>query len=326
MDLTHHPDYNQSKNLKKSTQEKLISSLSYVLYICDDVIDKDTANKVHDFVSFAKSEYYSSGFLFYIIKKISKAIEKKSIEEINEHFKLIPKLNEISKGKVIIGRKENLPEGFFELYSRTKDDVYHFEHFNVGSENESCIKNSLNNAFTLIYETDPELHLEINEIVDEFFIFGAKEDHGNIPYSGSDFNKLGTVFINEETCKKDLYFLVDKIIHESAHQVLLSIMIFDEIVLNDDNERFPSPLRTGLRTMNGIYHAAFVLYRISFFFFKLVKETPDDTQATYYLNKNITQFKECYNVIIKHGQLTNTGRRLIQDCNHDIEAMLDGVY
>lgn len=326
MHLTHHPNHIQSERLKKLIQQNLISSLSYVLYICDDVIDKDTASKIIDFISRAKSERYSSGFLFYIIKEVSKAIENQSLQRIQQCFALIPQLKITKKNKIIIGRKDNLPDGLFDFYSRINDDVYQFEYVDVEIENEHIIQESLNEAFKLILDTDPELYMEINEIVDEFFIFGTHKDNGNIIYSGSDFNKLGTVFINKETCNKDLYFLVDKIIHEAAHQVLLSIMITDKIVLNDDKERFPSPLRTGLRTMNGIYHAAFVLYRISFFFSKLVKSNPGDAKAVASLNKNITQFKECYQVINDNGKLTRAGRDLINNCHHEIEAISDEVY
>ncbi|QIZ45891.1 aKG-HExxH-type peptide beta-hydroxylase [Dickeya zeae] len=103
-------------------------------------------------------------------------------------------------------------------------------------------------------------------------------------------------------------------------------MTSDEIVLNEDSERFPSPLRTGLRTMNGIYHAAFVLYRIACFFSKLVKTNPKDTKALDNLNKNIAQFKECYDVIINKGRLTDLGKSFIEACNLEMEGVLDGVY
>lgn len=326
MKLTHHPDHIQSKFLKKITQENLLSSLSYILYVCEDVIDKDTAIQVAEFIAQAESEKYSSGFLFYAVKEISKAIESQSLERIQHCFTLITRLNLVTREKIIIGRNENLPEGIFDFYSKTNDDVYEFEYVNVPICNEKSIKSNLDKSFRIILETDPELYKEIYEIVDEFFIFRTNEDNGNVVYSGSDFNKLGTVFINEETCNKDLYFLVDKIIHESAHQILLSIMTIDEIVLNKDDERFPSPLRNGLRTMNGIYHAAFVLYRIACFFSRLLKKDPQDIRAFDNLNKNVKQFKDCYFVIMKHGKLTDLGMALIKECNFEIEGVSDGVY
>ncbi|GAB7215385.1 aKG-HExxH-type peptide beta-hydroxylase [Dickeya oryzae] len=266
MQFTHHPDRIQAKRLKEMTQENLISSLRYVLYVCEDAINKETSLKIADFISWAEKEKYSSGFLFYAVKEIGKAIEGQSLERIQHCFELVTELGSVTKDSIIIGRHGNLPIGLFDFYSKTNDDVYEFRFVDVPVESDHSIRARLDQAFKLILETDLELHEEINEIVDEFFIFKTGEDNEKVVYSGSDFNKLGTVFVNEGTCNKDLYFLVDKIIHESAHQVLLSIMTSDEIVLNEDSERFPSPLRTGLRTMNGIYHAAFVLYRIACFF------------------------------------------------------------
>nr|BET98710.1 hypothetical protein TCT1_36310 [Xenorhabdus sp. TCT-1] len=327
MNFTHHPSYNQSEYLKNFTQEKLLSSLEYVLYVCDDVLDKNIISEVVDFISKARKKRYSSGFLFYIIKEIGKAIENQSVHRIHQCFNLIPLLNITPATKVIVGNKENLPTGMFDFYSKINDDVYGFEYVDIEIENESLIQDSLNEAFKIIFDIDSELYREIIKIVDEFFIFRTHKRDNNIVYSGSDFNKLGTVFINEEICKSDnIYFLVDKIIHESAHQVLLSIMTLDEIVLNDDRERYPSPLRTGLRTMNGIYHAAFVLYRISCFFNKLVKSDPSDTKAIINLEQNVRQFKDCYGVISNKGALTNAGKNIIDACNSEIEAILDGIY
>lgn len=326
MQLTHTPDHVQSKRLKELTRDNLISSLKYVLYVCDDVLDKNTYFKVEEFISLAESKKYSSGFLFYAVKEICKGIERQELDRIKNCFSLIAKLELDKNEKVIIGRKDNLPEGVFDFFSKTNDDVYSFQYIDVMVEYDDLIKIGLDEAFSLILDVDPELYLEIQEIVDEFFVFSANENNGHIVYSGSDFNKLGTVFINKEACVKDLYFLVDKIIHESAHQVLLSIMTVDEIVLNQDNERFPSPLRTGLRTMNGIYHAAFVLYRIACFFSRVLKLNPSDSKAFYHFNISVEQFKGCYDVITSHGHLTPLGNTFIKNCNAEIEAVLDEVH
>ncbi|PHM74247.1 carboxymuconolactone decarboxylase family protein [Xenorhabdus kozodoii] len=209
----------------------------------------------------------------------------------------------------------------FYFYSNINDDVYKFKYTPIKIGREDFIKEKLDEAFRFISNTDYELYIEIMNIVDEFFIFKTQENDGEVVYSGSDFNKLGTVFINEKTCNSDLYFLVDKIIHESAHQILLSIMIHDEIILNDDSEKYPSPLRTGLRTMNGIYHAAFVLYRIACFFNKVVISNPDDNNARIIFRKNISQFKDCYSVISEKGRLSVLGKDFIDGCNNDISLL-----
>ena len=168
--------------------------------------------------------------------------------------------------------------------------------------------------------------MEIDNIVDDIYVFGVDfKDSQEMVYSGSDFDKLGCIFFNEEIfVDKDDLFILDKIIHESTHQILLSVMIHDEVVLNSDDERYPSPLRTGLRTMNGIYHAAFVLYRIARFFNQIIKK--QNTQYSYddlisHINKNKEQFLACYDVISKNGKLTNLGSAIIENCYKELKDM-----
>ena len=50
-------------------------------------------------------------------------------------------------------------------------------------------------------------------------------------YAESKLNYLGCVFINTDMEEHPWYFWVDKLVHEAAHQMLLSIMIEEEVVL-----------------------------------------------------------------------------------------------
>lgn len=182
-----------------------------------------------------------------------------------------------------------------------------------------------------IKDIDLETYLEIDSIVSEIYIFGTEKNknYGEVVYSGSDFDKLGCIFFNEYIFSdKDDLFILDKIIHESAHQVLLSVMIHDEVVLNSDNERYPSPLRTGLRTMNGIYHSAFVLYRITRFFYKIIEKKNNKyscDEVIAHINKNKEQFLDCYNVIINNGKLTELGGCIIKNCYNELQDISNEI-
>lgn len=85
---------------------------------------------------------------------------------------------------------------------------------------------------------------------------------GTVIYAGSKLDYLGFVFINADMEEHPWYFLVDKLVHEVTHQVLISIMLEEEVVLNPDRERYKSPLRTKGCTLWGYTMAAFVIYRI----------------------------------------------------------------
>jgi len=318
------PNSIQSMYLKGNIRENVLLSLEHVLYVCENVLDKDTHYKIKEIIVLYRKINFSSGFLFFIIKEISNAIEKKLMDRISYCFNLIPLLI-LENRKIFIANSENLSPELFDFYSNIKDDVYSFSCVDEYMESNSVI-DKLENSFEIIKKYDDELYKEIFTIVDEFFIFKSNTVEGDVVYSGSDFNKLGTVFINYEILKKENYFIVDKIIHESAHQILLSIMTVDEVVLNSDNERYPSPLRKELRTMNGIYHAAFVLYRLSGFFYKIVKSNDEDKDAYLNLTKNLRQFKSCYKVIMEKGNLTNLGKSIIDKCNLYVEDILNENY
>jgi len=227
------PNSIQSMYLKGNIRENVLLSLEHVLYVCENVLDKDTHYKIKEIIVLYRKINFSSGFLFFIIKEISNAIEKKLMDRISYCFNLIPLLI-LENRKIFIANSENLSPELFDFYSN--------------------------------------------------------------------------------------------IIHESAHQILLSIMTVDEVVLNSDNERYPSPLRKELRTMNGIYHAAFVLYRLSGFFYKIVKSNDEDKDAYLNLTKNLRQFKSCYKVIMEKGNLTNLGKSIIDKCNLYVEDILNENY
>ncbi|MCR9586728.1 aKG-HExxH-type peptide beta-hydroxylase [Vibrio alginolyticus] len=327
MEFYHYPTICQAEKLKKFKSESIHNSLRYVLYVCEGILDKETINKVNLFIEESERIDHSSGFLFYLVREIGKNIELENIENIKKCFNLIINLDIYSKKKVILGNKESIGVELFDFYSKINDDVYTFTYLPISEDKCSELNKKITSSLEYIRNIDGVLYNEILTIVDEFFIFKSlKHLDSEVVYSGSDFHKLGTVFINEETCDEEKYFIVDKIIHESAHQVLLSIMIQDEIVLNPDSERYPSPLRTGFRTMNGIYHAAFVLYRIAAFFYKVYLLDDSDSNALSYLNKNISQFDDCYSVIKKSGKLTDLGNKLISDCKTDIEEFKRGIY
>ena len=319
MYFNHNPSHNQAASLRKNNSESLLSSLSYIYDVCEDILDEDSKIRFPVFLSKLEDRAYTSGFFFYLAGEIGKSIERENLNEIKLLFSLILNFDIDNKRDVIIGNKLFMGEALFDFYKEIKDDKYNFLCDEVCVSSKDVIERNIDKALHTIRTVDGELFKEVNEIVDEFYVFKIK---GSLiketVFSGSSFYKLGTVLINEEIFKQDDLFIVDKIIHESAHQILLSIMIQDEIILNPDSERYPSPIRKEPRTMNGVYHAAFVLYRLSAFFKKMVDV---NSAASSHLLKNITLFDDCYGVIKKHAILTDAGINFIENCNNDIQAI-----
>ncbi len=59
-----------------------------------------------------------------------------------------------------------------------------------------------------------------------------------------------------------MYFL-DHITHETSHLVLHTLMNVDPLITNGHAQRFDAPIRPDPRPLYGIYHATFVLSRIT---------------------------------------------------------------
>ncbi|AZQ93195.1 HEXXH motif domain-containing protein [Moraxella catarrhalis] len=294
----YNPNQSLAIVLRGANNEKIVDSFYYLLDVCDEILDKDFKKNIAKNIEFAESHSILGDILFHFINHLVKSITKNNIYEINDVF--------ISFNK------------FISFYDREK----------IIFSGVGDVGNLYLNQFNKINDKDIdfETYMEIDNIVDDIYVFGVDfKDSQEMVYSGSDFDKLGCIFFNEEIfVDKDDLFILDKIIHESAHQILLSVMIHDEVVLNSDDERYPSPLRTGLRTMNGIYHAAFVLYRIARFFNQIIKK--QNTQYSYddlisHINKNKEQFLACYDVISKNGKLTNLGSAIIENCYKELKDM-----
>lgn len=294
----YNPNQSLAIVLRGANNKKIVDSFYYLLDVCDEILDKDFKKNIAKNIEFAESHSILGGILFHFINHLVKSITKNNIYEINDVF--------ISFNK------------FISFYDREK----------IIFSGVGDVGNLYLNQFNKINDKDIdfETYMEIDNIVDDIYVFGVDfKDSQEMVYSGSDFDKLGCIFFNEEIfVDKDDLFILDKIIHESAHQILLSVMIHDEVVLNSDDERYPSPLRTGLRTMNGIYHAAFVLYRIARFFNQIIKK--QNTQYSYddlisHINKNKEQFLACYDVISKNGKLTNLGSAIIENCYKELKDM-----
>jgi HEXXH motif-containing protein len=112
---------------------------------------------------------------------------------------------------------------------------------------------------------DPDMAAEFNELIQSIYLFNGKAIIG-----GTLSSCLGAMSISlpdlsiPSTATKfgyDAYFL-EHFVHELSHNLLNVIMSVDKVVLNSMDESFKAPLRTDLRHMYGVFHAAFVVSRM----------------------------------------------------------------
>lgn len=143
----------------------------------------------------------------------------------------------------------------------------------------------------------------------------------------SAFPAWGAILVNPRSQVTDLDLVVT-LIHESSHLKLFSAYLDDEIVLNDPNEVYSSPLRREARPMNGIYHAAFVLARMVSFMHNLSKTGQagavigtDLAVLDTRIKGAIQGFEAAYDVIATQGQLTSLGRTIIEEAAAGVAAL-----
>lgn len=122
----------------------------------------------------------------------------------------------------------------------------------------------IHQAFDLLREFDPPLHDEIKALLKTIMIGAGSKDKSARTFDGaSAFELWGSILLNAIEAK-DIVDMVQTLAHESCHVMLFGYCIDDLLVLNPDSERYPSPLRSDPRPIDGIFHATFVLARMHY--------------------------------------------------------------
>jgi hypothetical protein len=110
---------------------------------------------------------------------------------------------------------------------------------------------------------------EITHLVDHILVVTSDKY-----IAGSSFDLMGLVCFKDGL---DFPITVEYLLHETAHQYLFNLMVFDAVCTGEGI--YESPLRKDPRPMEGIYHATFVLARILAFYHKaLAKGTSIPTE------------------------------------------------
>ncbi len=117
-------------------------------------------------------------------------------------------------------------------------------------------------ALALMRKGDPDLAAELDALVRQIVLVDTVElDKGPDLSGASSFMLWGAVLLNARI-QTDLVDLVGSLAHESGHNVLFGLCADGPLVLNEDLERFASPLRADPRPMDGIVHAVYVVARM----------------------------------------------------------------
>lgn len=161
----------------------------------------------------------------------------------------------------------------------------------------------------------PELAAEIQALVTQLILVWIPDSDDRLVFDGGSSPMLwGGLFINAARRRTPLE-LLEVLVHESAHLLLYGFTQHEPLVLNDEAERYPSPLRVDPRPMEGIFHATWVSARMAHAM-EVLSRAADLSQATRQqaqaaMQSDRSNFAAGHAVIRAHAKLTPTGRRLI---------------
>lgn len=168
-------------------------------------------------------------------------------------------------------------------------------------------------------QTLPALAGEFEALIRQVVLVAGADDQNYGFAGGSCYMLWGALFINASAHDSDVA-MIEAVAHESGHSLLFGLAIDEPLVLNDDRELFPSPLRNDHRPMDGIYHATYVSARMHWAMSELLKSRKLDDEeaalATTHLDANLRNFWTGYATVISHARLSETARLLLASA-HD---------
>ena len=161
----------------------------------------------------------------------------------------------------------------------------------------------------------PELAGEFEAVIREVVLVEGAPDLGYDFAGGSCYMLWGALFINAAYHPDDVA-MMEAIAHESGHSLLFGFTIDEPLVLNDDDERFASPLRDDPRPMDGIYHATWVSARMHWTMAKAFASgtlsAEESALASRNLERSCRSFWDGYQTVRASAQMSATGQALMQ--------------
>ncbi|MEX1118700.1 MAG: HEXXH motif-containing putative peptide modification protein [Terrimicrobiaceae bacterium] len=192
-------------------------------------------------------------------------------------------------------------------------------------EESAASRAMISEAMVLIEHTDPLLAQEIRALICEILLAGGSTDKSSMTFDGaSSFMLWGGILLNALR-RGGALEMAQMLAHESAHGLLYGWALEGPLVLNGDEERYPSPLRRDPRPMEGIYHATFVSARMARCVHKLltadVLDHDQTVQAKLDFATNKMAFRRGYETIKKHAKLSSLGQDLISNTHAALVAL-----
>ena len=269
---------------------------------------------------------YNGLFSFYYHKSIELAEQSKFTEIYTILSMLLEPRHANTSGFV---RNEDIADVIREpIFTRFYEsiDEYEISMLPLDKEKEYEVFLELKRGIALLDIANPDLSSEIKELVNLYMFFDSGERCINKykARSATSSATQGLILINGES-SPDWIYLIDKWVHEAAHTYLFAINLKEEMILNDIDKIYASPLRKDKRHMFGVYHATFVIERLILAFSAIITRCalpPEEYQKIVKLLEYYhIGLEDGYNIIKQYGQLSNIAHNLINEGYNYCQAL-----
>lgn len=216
---------------------------------------------------------------------------------------------------IVFGEEENQArDALYQRFMDT-DPTARFGMIRPSAESAAVFRKRLQAAFLLILQALPELADEFDRLITQIILVAPEQDAEYRFDGGSSYMLWGGLFLNALS-HENRVALVEVLAHESAHMLLFGFSSDEPLVLNSDEELYPSPLRYDPRPMDGIYHSTYVSARMHWAMSRLLDSgLLDREEAAFARSARETDrenFYSGYSVVAEFAVLTDTGRSVMQ--------------
>lgn len=324
------PDYTTIESMVKFFREKLQKSYKELLASIYEETGEKRAQILLEKMEVLDIEYFSSILTFYyhhtvqsinegdnnisnMILKIERALNF-SCQNTN-HFLVYETMPPTVSKEILDVISNSIPN--YEILLR-----------GLSSQKELKAKSNLEKGIKYFNKSCPGPLKNIQTLVDRVFFVGSDSPEESHVLSMTGARTQGLIFINGEY-GSSWVFLLDKYVHEAAHTYLFLINQEELLVLNDQKNLYPSPLREDKRPMEGVYHAVFVLMNL-LFAFGVILEKEELIEAD---RREIEELIETYSkglikgygTVMQQGELTPVAKNLLEEGYKAVQQLYPAI-
>ena len=302
------PNPTFAKKLSFEFTEKLKSSLLYLLHYFEEYVDCQIFLEAKVAIEGISDKHPDYWYICAINRRLCDLAIKKRGSDASFYFTQLCSLKTYNTKLPLttINNFNRIQRSLFTFYS-TELSSNDKNIFHLVTEQEYLeSKKILHLAFEILSEQAPDFYKEYENLVNSLIIY--KSDQLS---SGTTFSLGKCIYLKSaEKCnKRNIFVAIDRIIHETAHLLLHLLSNNDPFVLNPTQKLFYSPFRADPRPMIGIFHAHFVLFRLTMAFsLPSLRKEFEDIGISEASIKYKAAFEDTKVILSRHGDFTKLGQ------------------